>query len=264
MTKHWTEKLFIDESELFEVIIKDRFRKTDREIDALFTLFKKYNVPEGGLILDLACGIGRISIPLAQKGFNVIGVDLSKSYIDRAKEYSEIEGVSDKIKFIEGDIREVESILEEYSERFDVVLNMWTSMGYWDEETDTHILTQSLNLTKPNGIFIMHTANRDYLIRNFQARDYDLRRDGFVILMERNLDLETSRMINYWTYYKKEEEDLRFLNRIEINHRVYSLHELKKQFQDANWSYTASYGGFELQPLTYDHFSMIIVAKKVS
>ena len=55
--------------------------------------------------------------------------------------------------------------------------------------------------------------------------------------MDRKLDLETSRMINYWTYYYRESNgDLKLLEKMEINHRVYSLNELKKQFQDAWWS----------------------------
>ena len=108
-------------------------------------------------------------------------------------------------------------------------------MGYWDEETDLNILKQSLTLSKFGGLFVMHTANRDTLIRRFQARDFSFGDDGLVVLMERELDLESSRMINFWSYYRRDGEDLRFLNRMEINHRVYSLHELRNQFEDAGW-----------------------------
>ena len=80
--------------------------------------------------------------------------------------------------------------------------------------------------------------------------------------MERELDLETSRMINQWSYYRKDGEDLRFLNRMEINHRVYSLHELKKQFHDAGWTIVETFGGFDQQPFTVDTFNMIILAKR--
>ena len=108
----------------------------------------------------------------------------------------------------------------------------------------------------------MHTANRDSLVKRFQARDFTFLGDDLVVLMDRKLDLETSRMINFWSYYKKEKEDLIFLKKVEINHRAYSLHELKKQFLDSGWKFRASYGGFELKPLTTDIFSMILVAQK--
>lgn len=259
MVKDWTERLFIDEPELFIPIIEGRFEKTEFEIVGLLRLFELHGVPSGATLLDMGCGIGRISVPLAKHGFNVVGVDLSPAFIKRADEYAEREGVSGNARFIVGDMREVGSI---GFGGFDAVLSMWTSMGYWDEATDLRILEQCLGLSKPGGVFIMHTASRDGLIKRFQARDFQIIDDDLVMLMERSLDLETSRMVNYWSYYRRDGEDLRFLKRIEINHRVYSLHELRKQFGDAGWTFVEAYGGFELKPFTSDIFSMIIVARK--
>ena len=261
MPTHWTEKLFIEDPDLFRASIEARFERTQDEINCLIDLFNQNNVPKDGLILDLACGIGRISIPLAENGYNGVGIDISPSYIQRANEYAKENGVSDNTRFVIGDMRKVASELSDIS-GFDAIVNMWTSMGYWDEETDLNILRQSLTLTKPGGLFVMHTANRDTLIRRFQARDFSFGDDGLVVLMERELDLESSRMINFWSYYRREGEDLRFLNRMEINHRVYSLHELWDQFQDAGWKVLGSYGGFDQQPLSTDTFNMIIVARR--
>jgi SAM-dependent methyltransferase len=259
---HWTERLFVEDSELFRAAIEARFEKTPEEIDGLVDIFNAYDIPGEGLVLDLACGIGRISVPLAKLGYQVVGFDLSPSYIGFARDYAEREGVSDRTRFIVGDMREVEKVLSEYHEGFDAVINMWTSMGYWDEETDLSILRQCLGLTKSSGFFFMHTVNRDSLVRRFQARDFDIDEDGLVVLMERTLDLETSRMVNFWSYYRKEGEDLRFLNRMEINHRVYSLHELMTQFSDAGWMVVEAYGGFDQRKLTTDTFSMVLVAQK--
>jgi len=261
MPKHWTEKLFIDEPDLFRITIEARFEKTEFEIEGLLKLFELHGVPPGGTLLDMGCGIGRVSIPLAKKGYHVVGVDLSPSYIQRAIEYAKVEGVTEHTRFIVGDMRNIGSILADNNE-FDAVLSMWTSMGYWNEATDLSILGQCLSLTKQGGIFIMHTASRDGLIKRFQPRDFMFNESGMLLMMERTLNLETSRMENQWSYYQRDGEDLRFLNRVEINHRVYSLHELKKQFGEAGWLYVDAYGGFELKPFTRDVFSMIIVAKK--
>ncbi len=262
MPTHWTEKLFIEESDLFRATIEARLQKTPEEIVGLIELFNLHGVPEDGLILDLGCGIGRVSVPLAKNGYNVVGVDISPPYVQRANEYAEGEGVSDRAQFIVGDIREISKALSGYSNGFDAVISMWTSMGYWYEETDVNILRQSLSLTKPSGFFIMQTASRDGLVKRFQARDFVEMKDGLVMLMERTLDLETSRMVDYWTYYQREGNDLRYLNRLEINHRVYALHELIEQFQGAGWSYVASYGGLDQRLFTMNTFSMVIVAQR--
>ncbi len=56
-----------------------------------------------GPILDLACGTGRITIPLAKKGFEIFALDLSSKMLTRAKEKASVLGLS--IHWIEEDCR---------------------------------------------------------------------------------------------------------------------------------------------------------------
>lgn len=44
--------------------------------------------------LDLGCGVGRNVIYLGKQGFDVVGVDVSKSALRKAKSWSETEGIS--------------------------------------------------------------------------------------------------------------------------------------------------------------------------
>src|SRR3954451_24201816 len=55
----------------------------------------------GGAILDIACGAGRHSIPLARRGFDVTGVDLSPTFLDEARRRS----VGLSIDWHRGDMR---------------------------------------------------------------------------------------------------------------------------------------------------------------
>lgn len=264
MPRHWTEKLFIEESHLFGATLEGKLEITEAEIEGLVKIFNEHRVPEYGFILDMACGIGRHSVPLAEKGYNIVGIDISPPYIRKARKYAEERGVAEKTHFTVGDMRQITKTLTDHNKVFDAVVNLWTSMGYWDEETDRNILSQALTLTKPNGIFIMHTANRDFLIKNFQAKDIVFSKEGLVIMEERKLDLESSRMFNVWRYYRQNGEDLLFLSKMEIDHRIYSLHELKKQFKNSGWKYITSYGGFDQKPFSVDTFSMVIVAENPS
>ncbi|GAI82359.1 unnamed protein product, partial [marine sediment metagenome] len=100
------------------------------------------------------------------------------------------------------------------------------------------------------------------LVRHFQAKDVAYGKDGRVVIAERRLDLESSRMFNVWRYYEQRGDDLEHLSTFEINHRVYSLHELKKQIEDSGWSFHSSYGDYSLQPLTTDTNGMIVIGKK--
>lgn len=68
-------------------------------------------------ILDLACGYGRHSLELARRGCNVVGVDITKAYIDDANGTAEREKLP--ARFILSDIREVR-----FENEFDAVINM--------------------------------------------------------------------------------------------------------------------------------------------
>ena len=49
-------------------------------------------------IIELACGTGRLTIPMAQRGFQMIGVDLHEGMLERAKQKAKEQMVS--IEFI--------------------------------------------------------------------------------------------------------------------------------------------------------------------
>ena len=59
-------------------------------VDAL-SIFRKSGAHQ---FLDLGCGMGRNSIYLAKQGFDVIGIDISKSALRKTKSWSEIEGIT--------------------------------------------------------------------------------------------------------------------------------------------------------------------------
>ncbi len=55
--------------------------------------------PTSGRALDVACGRGRGSVWLAQRGINVTGIDISPVAIDLARQYAEAMGVADRCEF---------------------------------------------------------------------------------------------------------------------------------------------------------------------
>jgi SAM-dependent methyltransferase len=196
---------------------------------------------------------------LAERGYKTVGVDISPDFISRAKELAIERDVTQNCDFRVGDMRDVASVLEDHRGRVDVAVNLLTTHGYWDEATDIRIFEQARRLVKLNGLLIIHTVNRDFLVKHFQARDWgDIQEDRF-ILMERRLDLETSRMFNTWKYFNRDGEDLQHLRTVELDHLVYSNHELKNVIESGGWRYETCYGGYDLQELTVDSFGMVMV-----
>ncbi len=62
----------------------------------------------GGPVCELACGTGRLTLPLARAGFEITGVDISRVMLEqlRAKLSAEPPAVRDRVTVIQADIRE--------------------------------------------------------------------------------------------------------------------------------------------------------------
>jgi 2-polyprenyl-3-methyl-5-hydroxy-6-metoxy-1,4-benzoquinol methylase len=75
----------------------------------------EFKVPKSARILDVSCGIGRHSIPLAEKGYNVLGLDLSPLFISGANRTAKAQRVSSRAKFRVADVREIASAFSERS-----------------------------------------------------------------------------------------------------------------------------------------------------
>ncbi len=231
------------------------------QAEGLQKIFEKHGVHEGARILDLASGIGRISINLAKIGYDVVGVDISPLYLELAEKWALKEGVEDRVRFYRIDGRDAARQLRKKEEKFDAVINIGTSMGYYGEEDDLRTFMSLRNITGPRALLVIETVNRDYLVKNFQPHSI-LLLDGIEWHESRKLNLDRSFMENSWKFYRKGRGSLRLLLDIGVSHRVYSLHELKKLVELAGWKYLESYGSLrQLTALTTDSPSVTIVCR---
>ena len=105
-------------------------------------------------MLDIACGKGRHALQLAEKGFDVTGIDLSEQSIEEALKVEK-----ENLHFYQHDMR-----MPFWINYFDFVFNFFTSFGYFDSdrENDNTIRTFAQAL-KPKGILVM-----DYLNVSFE------------------------------------------------------------------------------------------------
>jgi SAM-dependent methyltransferase len=163
--------------------------------------------------------------------------------------------------YTQGDMRKAASIYRGRS--FDAVLNIFSSLGYWDDETDLKILKQFRILTRKGGYLIIDHANRDSLVRHFNSVGFvDF---GEVVRNEaRTLNQETGRMEVKWTYYRKKGNDLIHIKTISFDHRLYSIHEFKEQLTNAGWTLKAYYSGFDKTPYNWDRNRLVLVAENPS
>ena len=255
--KHWTEQLLVDSSDLFMLDMEAGIERARLDCQGVREMLESKGVVEGSRLLDVPCGIGRHSIELAAMGYSVVGVDFSEPFLRRARSRADERGVAELCTFIKGDMRELATVLKE--DKFDAALNLFTSIGYYDERTDVETFKQLRQLTRRDGCLIVDTFNRDWMVRNFRPVDVIDKGQETVYNETRRFNLETSRMESEHTYYRRRGDDLIHLKTVNTDHRVYSLHEVMSMLEEAGWTPSSFYGAFDQRPTSWDTNRIIAV-----
>ena|SRR2546422_4797372 len=110
----------------FDLYEEEDTKLAEKEVQLVLALL---HPPDGARILDVCCGYVRYSIPLAQRGFQVTGVDLSAKQIQHAREVARKARVH--LDFHVADARKLD-----FHGVFDVVLNMFVSFGFFKDENE--------------------------------------------------------------------------------------------------------------------------------
>lgn len=147
--------------------------ETKKQVDFLITTM---NLTGSERILDLACGFGRHSLEFARRGFSVVGVDITKAYVEDAARQAEIENLS--AEFLLMDIRDIN-----FSEEFDVVLNMADgAIGYLENDEENlkifDIVAKSLRY---GGKHVMDIMSADYADAHFPCNLWDMGEKGITL-----------------------------------------------------------------------------------
>src|SRR2546428_12390509 len=197
---HWTETLFLRHPEVFLAVHENAWSTGEAQAKDLQRILERFGVPASGRILDAPCGIGRHGTRLAKMGYHVVGVRLSPTFVERAKELADRGDVAARATSRVGDLRRLSERGPRSVGAFDAAVNLWTSLGYYNEETDVRILQEYVKLVRPGGILIVYLVNRDYVVRHFDPQGYESFGD-IVHIEQRHLDLPTSRMQNEWRFF---------------------------------------------------------------
>jgi len=107
-------------------------------------------IASGGPVVELAVGTGRIAVPIALAGVDVIGVDSSPAMLEIARAAAKEAGVSDRIDLRLGDLRE-----PPVPERVPLVVCPFRSLLHMETEAEKlRSLRAARELLEPGGSFV--------------------------------------------------------------------------------------------------------------
>lgn len=212
----------------YHILYKDR---NHREA-ALFMnrLTKFLKLKPNDTILDLACGRGRHAKYLYKKGFNVTGVDLSEESIRYAKQYEK-----NRLHF------EVHDMCFPYPQKFDAVFNLFTSFGYFKNESDNLRTIEAIKAElKESGYGVIDFLNTELAIKNLVPSEkkkmenivFDIKKfvaNGHIFKEIRFKDLD---------------KEYLFTERV----KALTLKDFKEYFSEAQVKLKHTFGDYQLNP----------------
>jgi len=120
----------------------------DAECDLLEGIFRQSARPVRS-VLDLGCGTGAHAVRLAQRGYEVVGVDLSDGMLEAARRRADRAGIT-TVSFVHGDIRSLR-----LDRQFDAVICMFAVLGYQTTDDDVTLALDTVrHHLAPGGPFV--------------------------------------------------------------------------------------------------------------
>ncbi|MGN7115737.1 methyltransferase domain-containing protein [Lysinibacillus odysseyi] len=236
------------------------YDKENEEYQPEMALLLKWAAKNPGKIIDLACGTGRMTIPLARHGFDCIGVDIHPHMLQRAKE----KAGTLSIQWFEQDGRSLQLDV-----RAQLMFSVGNSFQHFltNEDQDGLLSSVSRHLEK-GGVFIFGTRfpSAEELLqppieefwRSYQDRDTKV--DLYTIS-----HYDALQQIQHYTTirkYKDREENVIDEQRTHIKLRYVFPKEMERLLEKHGFEIIEVYGDWMETPLTSEHYEMIYVCQK--
>jgi SAM-dependent methyltransferase len=237
-----TAALFDDDYLYF---FEERLEKTsDADTDRVWNVLE---LEPGMEVLDLGCGHGRIANRLAARGCRVTGLDLSDTFLRRARAVAAARGVT--VEYLLQDMRDLK-----WSRRFDRIVNFGNAFGFLDDAEDQRVLARVAEALRPDGRFLLETINYPRYVRDYQSSSA-VELDGDLAFDVQRLDPLTNRSIATRTTIRDGK-----IRREPSAHRVHTFTELRDWLRAAGFARVDGFGD-DGTPLTAEHRRLMAVAR---
>ena len=238
--RDWYDRFF-----RHEYLVFDDHPDTDLEVD--FIKQALLLTPETP-VLDLCCGYGRHTIPLAET-CRCVGLDRSDVMIDRAKADN-----TSTAAFLRGDML----ALPFPPETFSAVVSLFSSFGYFNDEGENYRVLQGIsNVLSPGGRFLIETVNREFVVRH-SAPQQVYRPENMTLIEERSFDPISSRTHVDVTVFQEGRE-----TRLHHSIRIYAFTELEMLLESVGLQTVSVWGDFRGSDYTVDSMHTIVLAERV-
>ena len=180
-------------------------------------------VAQGGVLLDLGCGPGYHAVELSERGYAVVGYDLSLHQLALAADVAQER--HQKLNLMQGDMREMA-----FDAVFDGIYCWNTTFGYFEEDKNFAVAERIFKALRPGGTFLVDVVNRDFVTMQ-QPSSVWFEGDSAVCMDDMTVDFISSRL----RVKRSVMLDDGRTRECPYSIRLYSLHELGKLLHDVGF-----------------------------
>lgn len=215
----------------------------------------------GKRLLDLGCGTGNITIPLAQKGYQITAVDRSAEMLAQAQAKSVALGLS--IDWRQQDMTALH-LTDEAGEEplFDAIIATFDAFNYLTEPEDLQELLHRLNGLLADGGILLFDVQTPYKLRQYLGNNiFTLHRPEVEYMWENHFDEEEQLCQMDITFFIRQENGL--YQRVTECHqeKVYDLDMLKTWLKFSDFEVLGVYRELTEQPVQPEDYRAVFVAK---
>ena len=203
-------------------------------------LMEFIKLPVKSKILDLACGKGRHSIYLNKMGYHVTGVDISTKNIKKANEHK-----NENLKFKIHDMR------KPLNQKFDLIVNLFTSFGYFDNFDDNLKTLDSIKSNlKEDGLGVIDFLNINYIKNNLVHKNIE-EIDGIKFYLSRFIK---DGFLTKDIRFKHELKEYNFQEKV----RSLNLDDFKSMFKQSKIEILHIFGDYKLNDFDINNSKRLI------
>lgn len=243
---HWQhdEGFWID---LQAVLFDDaRLAGTREEIDGILSLT---GILPPATVLDLACGLGRHSLELARRGYRVTGVDECTAYLEQAEQGSEEEGLH--VEWVEADMH-----LYTPSDPADLILCLYSSIGYRSEADDRQLMATAYSALRPDGALVIELMSQETFVEGIVTKDSFREGDTFI---DRRIFWDGAGLVRMDWEVRPPDERVR---RYPTEFRLYNREELVTMLRETGFGDIDSFGSLHGSHFSGDSEMLVLLARK--
>jgi SAM-dependent methyltransferase len=247
--------------DFFHGVSLDLWRKaispeqTKREADFLV---KALECEAGSHLLDVPCGNGRLSFELAERGYRVKGMDISKEFIQEAQSNAAHASASNtggtpEPQFLLGNMRKIEG-----EAIYDGAYCFGNSFGFLDYAHMESFLSGVACALKPGARFVVETGMAaESILTKFEAEASHQIEDILVIIKERYL-AEESCIDTEYVFERNGEVESR-----KAKHWIYTVAEIRRMLERAGFEVLNVYGSLKFEPYVLGSEELLVIARRV-